>query len=127
MSEHAQAAREPGGEQRLEDRPREPEHDEERAQVRDQQVLRHVRPYDLAAHVRERRREPGDDERYADPEGGHPQRRDRAALARQRPGPQRVGEQGDERRQQLERLEDAAPDSERDDHGIEDTPGRPRG
>ena len=38
-------------------------------------------PYDLAAHVRERRREPGHDERYADPEGGHPQRRDRAALA----------------------------------------------
>ena len=47
---------------------------------------------------------------------------------RQRPGPQRIGEQGDERRQQLERLEDAAPDvSERDDHGIRGYAGPPRG
>ena len=98
-----------------------PSDQEERAQVGHDQVLSHVREQELLAEMRDGRDEPGDDQRETHPEAGDAGGRHGPALRGQGSGTDHVGGQRKRGRQQLQRLEDAAPDvSEGRDH-------RPRG
>jgi hypothetical protein len=87
-------------------------------------MLRHVGENELLADVSDRRGEARDQERDANREGSRAHRRDGAPLPGERASPHGIGRQRHQRRHQLQRLEDAAPDvREGNDHRFEDTPG----
>ena len=116
MGEVSKPPEPPAREQRLEKRTGEPQDDEERADVADQQVLRHVAEEKLLAHVRERREKRRRSEQQPSREAEDPPRRDRPALPREREGAERVGGAGQGEGGDLKRLEDAAADMSKRDH-----------
>jgi hypothetical protein len=109
-------------EQRLEQRAGEAEHDQERRQVAEHEVLRHVRDQQLLAHVRKRGDERRQDQRDARGKAQLAPHRYRLAAHRQGPRAQRVRDRHHREWQQLERLEGARSDV-RDRHRSQRTAG----
>jgi hypothetical protein len=102
---------------RLQERPGEPEHEEQRAEVGHQEVLGHVAEHELLAYVCDRGHERRHDHGDTRAEAGDAPRRHRPALAGECSRAHPVGGQRGQRGQELKRLQYPAADvRERNGH-----------
>ena len=104
MGEVAKPAEPPVREQRLKQRARQAEHDQQRADVRDQQVLRHVAEQQLLTDVRQGREERRRRQHKAAGEAEDPPGRDRPALPREGQGAKGIRGADDRESDDLEGL-----------------------
>jgi hypothetical protein len=90
VAERAQAVDRAHPQERRQDRPGQPEDDQDGGHVGDQQVLGHVGRERRAGEVEHRRADREREHRQAGPEGRDPPARHRAPAPRQRPRPHPV-------------------------------------
>ena len=106
MGEEAQGPNRPHGQERSQERARQPGDDAQRPEVAEQEVLDHVeRKRLLLAEGRDRRDERDGDERDAEAEHERAPARHGRAAPRERPGPPGVEQRTQYQRDELERLE----------------------
>ena len=98
--------------------PGQPEHDQERGEVAEHQVLGHVDPDQLVVERRQRRDQGDQDQQHRRGEAELAPRRHRPAAARERAGAERVERRHDRDGDQLKRLERALQVGDRELHAV---------
>ena len=123
VGEDPEAVEDADREDRLQQRPGQPEHEQQGGDVADQQVLGHVGDHQLVGDVTDRREQGDRDHEQAGGEADLAPERHRPAPRREGHRPLRVERRGDRHRDQLQRREGAADVGERKRHGFQRSAG----